>query len=90
MGEPISTLAGILMLVNLAVTLVRSGLLALADLQTLIVKYRDLPATPENQENFRQELLAKSKRPHPVDDPEIRADLLALGIDPESLRLPGA
>ncbi len=51
-------------------------------------KYGALPATAENIEAMRLELLDKAQIQQAVDDPRIREILTADGIDPESLRIP--
>lgn len=71
-----------------AISLVKTGLLSYVEIKATLDKYAALPATPENIEAMRLELLSKAHVTEAVDDPRIREILTADGIDPESLRIP--
>lgn len=77
----------IVSLVSAIMALVRTGILSYVEVREVLKKYETLPATPENIEALRLELLASAEMTQAVDDPRIRAILEADGIDPESLRI---
>lgn len=77
----------IVSLVSAIMALVRTGILSYVEVREVLKKYETLPATPENIEALRLELLASAEMTHAVDDPRIRAILEADGIDPEVLRI---
>ncbi|MBI4571796.1 MAG: hypothetical protein HY713_00730 [candidate division NC10 bacterium] len=81
------SLAAIVELVTLGIGLVKSGLLAYAEVKGVLAKYKEKEATAENIEAARQELLAAAKIPQAVDDPQIRTLLEEIGVDPETLRI---
>ncbi len=83
-----ATIMTIIGIVAGAMSLVRQGLLTAAEFKQVTDKYGALPATAENIEAMRLELLDKAQIQQAVDDPRIRAILAADGIDPESLRIP--
>lgn len=77
----------VLGVVQLVMALVRSGMLGYLEVKDAFKKYETLEATPANIEALRQELLTKAAIGDAVDDPRIRALLIADGIDPEILRI---
>jgi hypothetical protein len=77
----------ILSLVSAIMALVRTGATTYIEIRAQMEKYETLPATPENIEALRQELLSSAKMTSALDDPRIRALLEADGIDPETLRI---
>ena len=77
----------ILSIVSAVMALVKTGLLSYVEIKAVLDKYQNLPATPENIEAMRLDLLTQAQVPQAVDDPRIRAILIADGIDPESLRI---
>lgn len=86
-GEMTMEIMVILSIVSAVMAIVRSGALTYVEVSAKLKEYENLPATPENIEKLRQELLTEAKMTAAVDDPRIRAILIADGIDPETLRI---
>jgi hypothetical protein len=77
----------ILSIVSVVMAIVRSGAMTYIEVTGMMKKYEALPATLENIETMRQELLTAAKMTSALDDPRVRALLEADGIDPDSLRI---